>query len=243
MSTITVIMLNFRRRENVPRILDALSTQTVKPTIWLWNNGRQPLRDARVDMEVVADRNWHCWPRWFLASYATTDHVMMIDDDIVPACDRMLEAAIDSLEGQDAFDTIVGAEGVVLGPARTYWHSYPGKAARSEVGSMQGSIHVKKVVADIAVDIVKGRCLVVRTAALKTLPLSPAHRDTCDDIAVSGLLARGRSRAHLVSAALGRALDDIPDTEPSIALSSISDWRDVRELAKAHYFGASETTP
>src|ERR1051326_8142897 len=120
MSTITFIMLNYRRTGNIEKILDALSDQTIKPTIWLWNNSGQQLNNPRVDMEIVAETNLYCWPRWFLASYAPTTYVMMIDDDIVPTSNKLIEIVIDALESQVKPETIVGAEGVILASG-TYW--------------------------------------------------------------------------------------------------------------------------
>ena len=236
MSTITVIMLNYRRTANIERILQALSDQTIKPTIWLWNNSGQRLDNSRVDMEVVAETNLHCWPRWFLASYAPTMYVMMIDDDIVPTSNKLIEIVIDALENQVKPETIVGAEGVSLA-AGAYWPTYPGRVARQVITITEdSSVHYKKVVADVRVDIVKGRCLALRTEVLRLLPLLPQHRDTCDDIAVSALLARGRRRVHLVSSALGAVLEDLPDATPKVALSKTPNWRAVRESATAHYY-------
>jgi hypothetical protein len=236
MRTITVIMLNYRRTANIEKILDALSDQTIRPTIWLWNNSGQRLNNAHVDMEVVAEANLHCWPRWFLASYAPTKYVMMIDDDIVPTSNKLIEIVIDALENQANPDAIVGAEGVILASG-AYWPTYPGRVARQAFNITQdSSVHYKKVVADVRVDIVKGRCLALRTEILKLLPLLPQHRDMCDDIAVSALLARGRKRAHLVSSALGAVLEDLPDTNPQVALSRLPNWREVRESATEHYY-------
>lgn len=240
MNSITVILLNYRRPGNMPLILDALSRQSIKPTIWLWNNAGQSLEDPRVEREIVSTFNFHCWPRWFLASYATTDHVMMMDDDLVATDDRFLEIAIDALDRQEAPEVIVGSEGVVLGDA-CYWPAYQGRIARDTVGDESGTVHVRKVREDVKVDIVKGRCMVMKTSSLRQLPLTPEHRDTCDDIVVSALLARGRRRLHLVSAAVGSALEDIVDTLPEVALSRRPDWREVRDCARAHYYRSDKS--
>jgi hypothetical protein len=79
----------------------------------------------------------------------------------------------------------------------------------------------------------------LKTNALRELPLSPPHRDACDDIVISGLLARGRERIHVISAALGEALEDIPDVDPEVALCKGPRWREIRDCARAHYFSVS----
>jgi hypothetical protein len=193
MNAITLIVLNHKRSSNLPLILDALASQTVRPTIWLWNNATPQIVDSRIDMQVTTDRNLRCWPRWFLATYARTENVMMMDDDIMPSNSRLIEETIKILDAQCQPGVIVGAEGVILGPECGYWPSYPGKITRATITPcLHGSVHVRKVTENVNVDIIKGRCCALKTAAVQMLPLSPAHRDVCDDIAVSALLANGR---------------------------------------------------
>jgi hypothetical protein len=166
-----------------------------------------------------------------LATYATTDYVLMIDDDLKPKSDRFLEIAITALENEPLAETIVGAEGVALGTDCSYRPT-----GRSGGPGWEDTVHFKNVSEDVRVDVVKGRCLIVRTEALRGLPMYSADREVCDDIAVSGLLTNGRHRPHLVSAAFGACLDDIEDVEAGVALSRRSDWREMRQIAADHYF-------
>lgn len=237
MKIITVVMLNYRRAANIPSILEAMDSQTVKPAIWLWNNSGHAIGDARIEREVVADANWFCWPRWFLASYATTKYVLMIDDDLMPKSDRFLEMAVETIERESVAETIVGSEGVALGTDANYRPN-----GHSGGTDWRETIHFKNVTKDVRVDIVKGRCVVLRTEALRRLPLFSVDRDVCDDIMVSGLLGLGRRRPHLVSAALGAALEDIVDIESGVALSSNPNWRQIRQLASARYFRGEAAT-
>jgi hypothetical protein len=82
--------------------------------------------------------------------------------------------------------------------------------------------------------------MALRVKALRTLPLFALHRDVCDDVVVSALLARGRKRAHLVSAALSNALEDIPDVLPEVALCEAPNWRQIRESSARYYFGSQD---
>lgn len=234
---ITVVLLNYRRPDNIPIIVSALRDQTVKARLWLWNNSSTCIPNGVVDMQVVSDSNLGCWPRWFLASYVPSEFVLMLDDDILPTSSCFLETALKLINSQQSPRTLVGSEGVVLGRPNQYWPSYSGRLTRDSPEADRGTVHLKSVVRDTHVDIVKGRCVVVRVASLRSLPMSPPHRDMCDDIAVSLLLADGNPRVHLVAASLGQMLQDLPDRAPDVALSHRTDWRKIRNSATAHYTG------
>jgi len=89
--------------------------------------------------------------------------------------------------------------GVALGAGKGYWRS-------QHVG-----VRARAVRRDTGVDIVKGCFFCSPSRELSRL--GHLELDAEDDIAVSAMLARGRSRPHVVAATLRDALVLLPDVE------------------------------
>lgn len=119
-SPVTVLLLNFRRPENLRRILGDLERQTVKPDVFLWNNSGNVFTDPRVSWQLDSSENRFCWPRWMMGSLAKTKYVCTMDDDLTFADPRVLEDAIAQLESHNSeaanTTTIAGFTGCVLHP-------------------------------------------------------------------------------------------------------------------------------
>lgn len=79
---ITIVLLNYKRPKNIPIILDAIKNQTVKSTVFLWNNGSENVQSPLIDRYVQSDENVGCMARWKMAKEATTPFVMSLDDDV-----------------------------------------------------------------------------------------------------------------------------------------------------------------
>jgi GT2 family glycosyltransferase len=177
---LTILLLNWKRPQNLPHIIASIERQSKRPNIFLWNNGTR-FEDPRVDWIVDSSRNKRCWPRWTIGAMADTDFVCSLDDDLALGDDRILEDLLHYLKSLDEPDRLVGASGVILQPAKSYEHCHHVKPESDN---------------DIAVDIVKGKLLACRRDALRSIEMVSETRE--DDIAISGLAARGRRRHHRI---------------------------------------------
>jgi hypothetical protein len=217
---ITVCLLNWRRPDNLQRILDRLAQQTVRPVIFLWNNSPPPFRHRAVDWQVDSGRNVLCPPRWWMASQAETELIMSLDDDLMPADDRLLEDVVAVARRQPA-DRAIGPYGVNLRPGRDYFPHHD----------------VRCPSRDVLCDIVLGRWLVVRTATLRS---KVRLGDLCgdvgheDDISLCGALAAGRRRYHLAASVFAGRLDQLPEGEE--ALFQRPDHQQRRNAARRRWF-------
>ena len=243
--SLTICLLNWRRPENLRRIIERLAAQTVRPRLFLWNNAPEPFRHPDVEWTVESARNIGCAPRWWMAALAATEFVAAMDDDLMPGDGRVLEDALRVAAAQPP-DCAVGPFGAVFRPGRPY-------AGHEAVGCPA---------CDRAVDLVKGRFLIVRTDALRTattlgdlsfdrrrlaaLEVRPAASTPPrigdapegaffeDDIAVCGALAAGRRRHHLVSDVFHGRIVSL--SEGDGALRSRPDHFFRREAARRRWF-------
>lgn len=198
--TITVLLLNWRRPENVGPILDMLARQTARPKVMIWDNGvgdSGPLQmqakaaDTLVPIErhplvsrvVRPDENMGCMPRWWLASMVDTEFACSLDDDMTFTDERFLA---DAMRAQRARCP----EGIV-GPCG--WRreeGLPYKKAKHFNGKHKQ---------DQRVDIVKGRCMIFPKRLLARVPLALDGIDLDeDDVYMSLCISRGKQGAHLI---------------------------------------------
>ena len=216
--SLTIVVTNYLRPANVLRILDAAAGQTVNATIFVWDNSpAQDFDDPRVDWLIRSSKNARCSARWWMASHATTDFVLVHDDDLLPSEPGVFARTLEAAARQAPF--AVGASGVALRDGRGYWQSrHVGVRAH----------HLRR---DVSVDIVKGFffcCPRVQLARVGYLDL-----DGEDDIVVSSKLARGVARPHLVLARLRADLALLP--EPG-ARKDRACHRPAREAARRRFF-------
>jgi hypothetical protein len=182
---VTVVLLNWRRPENLRAVIDSVYKQTLRPDIFLWNNGAE-FQDPRINWQVNSSENKMCWPRWFMASMCCSDYVCSLDDDLAFRDSLVLEDAVKFADEQ-ASGRIVGPFGVRMLARRNYMKSE----------------HIDLPVKDEVVDIVKGRLMLFRREMLSHVGMVvneikqevPIRND---DIVISGLLAKGKAGQHRV---------------------------------------------
>jgi len=244
-SPVTVLLLNWQRPENIGPLLDTLANQTVEPKIILWNNagpssirfrtgnpdagGRRALplqpieQDPRVWLVVNSSENLGCMPRWWLASLADTEFVCAIDDDLMPADEKVLEDAMQVCD-EKCPEGIVGFFG---------WERVEGK-------HYKGARHINGSGKDRRVDLVKGRFMLFRRALLRNVPLVPPFSldgldvrelmRRCDDIYLNLMISRGRPGYHLVPGVLGKRWKSLGKQDKR-ALASNPGHYDIRHRA------------
>src|SRR5581483_7549349 len=110
--SITAVFTHWKRTENLKLILDAVRTQTLRPKIFVWNNGEK-FSHPGVDWQIDSSVNAITWPRWFMASMADTEYVCVMDDDLVFGDADVLKDAVDFLRGRNE-NMIIGPYGVRL---------------------------------------------------------------------------------------------------------------------------------
>ena len=226
--SITVLLLNYRRMENIGPILDGLAAQTVRPKIFLWNNGdpftftqterggtkERPIAEhPLIGVAVQSSRNLVCFPRWWLASIAETEFVCCMDDDLVPKDPRVLADAMAACR-EECPDGIVGFFGVseVEGKGYKNWRHHNGTTTGTRC------------------DLIKGRFMLFRTELLSKVPMRPpealgtlltAHEGARivreDDIYLSLMIGGGRRGAHLIPARLAKRFKSLPEHGTSMA--------------------------
>jgi hypothetical protein len=207
---LTVCLLNWRRPENLDPILDALAAQTAAPRVWLWDNsGDADPDDPRVDRVVSAGENMGCMPRWWLASAAETEYVCSLDDDLKPADAEVLEDMMEVCAEREV-PGIVGPFG---------WRGRGQFRAGGEV-DYRGGQHIGAGAENVAVDLVKGRCMMLHRRLLRRVPLEPPLPDgaridrselltRCDDIYLNVMTAGGQPERHLVPRVLEGRFEEL----------------------------------
>ncbi len=116
---VTVVLLHYKRPENVRRVLDSIEAQSLwlqgEVDVFLFNNSGLPFADPRVTWQLDSSHNRYCWPRWLMASLARSKFVCTLDDDLCFADPFSLRDLIDSCRSL-AVDQITGFAGTVLSP-------------------------------------------------------------------------------------------------------------------------------
>lgn len=217
--SVTVVIANYARPLNLQRLIQALCEQTVKPTIFIWDNSpTQDVHDSRIAWIIKSSQNAQCAPRWWMASHADTDFVLIHDDDLLPSHPKVLAWTLDAAEKMAPF--AVGVAGVITSSHLGYWQS-------RHVG-----LRANRVEHDTRVDIVKGCyfcCPTTQLAAVGYLEL-----DAEDDIAVSAKLGRGLDEPHLILARLHQHFELLPEGE--YARKNRQNHRAARDAAQCRYF-------
>jgi hypothetical protein len=232
---VTVLLLNYKRVENLPIILDALKNQTVECKIFLWNNGEEEFNDPRLDLVINSSKNLKCWARWSMASYANTPYVMSHDDDLVLSSPDSLQSLIDTMEENYEAGRAIGFNGVKLGKDLSYYPTEQQKSIR-KVGITVGAKHHKFPKKNTRVDILKGRLIFFKTADLKRVPMHIEPEEDIDDIFISSYLAKRSRKHHIVTSALNGKVEELKGGAESMALSQRENWEDYRTIAAKKYF-------
>jgi Glycosyl transferase family 2 len=216
--SLTIVVTNYLRPANVKRLIDAIRAQTVEATIYVWDNSpAQDFDDPRVDWLIRSSKNARCTARWWMASHAATEFVLVHDDDLVPSHPKVLAWTLDAAARNAPF--ALGASGVILKRNAGYWQS-------RHVGIRAHSIRH-----DMRVDIVKG--FYFCTPLIQLTKIGYLDLDGEDDIAVSAKLGGGAARPHLVVAKL-RSSFDLLQEEGARKLRRTH--RAARETARRQFF-------
>lgn len=231
---VTVLLMNYKREENLPKIIDALKSQTVDCKIFLWNNADKPYHDDSLDLVINSSRNLKCWARWSMIAYTDSPYIMTHDDDLCFKSPDVLQKLIDSLENNYEPGRAIGFTGVKLGSGKRYYPSKIEKKIR-KLKIKVGPKHINFPEKDTYVDSLKGRLIFCKRSDLASTPLFVDCED-CDDIVVSSILANKKRKHHLVTSSLNGLIEELPGGKDNMALSQNDNWLDLRTSLSQKYF-------
>jgi hypothetical protein len=218
---ITVVITNYLRPENVHGLIEALGTQTVAAQIFVWDNSpTQDFYHRKIDWMIRSSKNARCAPRWWMASHAETEFVLVHDDDLMPSHPKVLAWTVDAAVRAAPF--AIGAAGVILKRNAGYWQS-------RHVG-----IRAERIRRDMRVDIVKGCYFCCPTVQLTRIGY--LGFDDEDDIAASAKLGGRVERPHMVVVRLLTSLALLQEGEG--ARKHRRDHRAGREAARRRFFSS-----
>lgn len=221
MSLITVCLTNWKRPENLEKIIAQVRSQSVPVNIFLWNNGESIINND-IDWYVESSHNAMCSPRWFMAANADTEFVCIYDDDLF-LMDNNIFADIVKLADKSPRGSIFGPTGVTLKPGTHYRdaeHHYSFRSIKQE---------------DIRCDIIKGSMMLMRTSELqKKVNLNIFKFKREEDIIVSALMADCQLNQHYCLLSFGDRFNSVGDDD--VALWRHDGHMDARELACNEFF-------
>lgn len=216
MKKATALLTNWKRRDNLPKVLASLRAQSIPIEIFLWDNsGYGGFRDL-VELEIVASSNLKCFPRWGMARFASSDFVFSLDDDLAIKDPLTIERCCQFVGQTDA---ALGKEGVTVIPGNGY----------------RESIHIAcNTHAISSVDILKGRFIFARKETIiQAMPQSQAtlfDPRIEDDIAISA----GITGQKILPDFLDGAFKELPQL--GVGEYHSPEHMQSRESAFAYYF-------
>lgn len=98
MPRIGVVIINYRRPDNLPPIIAALRRQTINPTIIVIDNSGTMNKIDGADVLLSSSFNFNCLPRYFVPGWLELDFVMQHDDDHVIREPDFLERLVEESE-------------------------------------------------------------------------------------------------------------------------------------------------
>ncbi len=223
-SEITIVLLNYKRPQNIPIILDTIRSQTRKATVFLWNNGTVDVNSPLIDYYEKSDQNVGCMARWKLAQKAVTPYVMSLDDDICLNGNDALEKIVQSLDEQGNLNRIIGFVGACFSTDLKYnvrkeymcrYRNIKGQLIQRmddvhRINHNNEVVFVKRafIEQDEAVDAVKGRVMAFRKQLIVDIDL-PEERE--DDIFLNATFANGTRNFHRIPKLLDDAFCELPE--------------------------------
>lgn len=218
--SVTVISCNYVRDENLNQLIEVLSRQTLRPQIFVWDNSpAQDFYHSSVDWIIHSSNNAKCAPRWWMAAHATTEFVIVHDDDLIPKDKAVIARTVDAAIACNQF--AVGASGVLLEKGKSYDEcKHYGQQCRP-------------VQQDTKVDIIKGRYFCTSTARVREL--GHMELDAEDDIIASAVLAKGKQAPHTIPVSLMNSFIELP--RGSYEREQRADHMAIRERTRLMYFG------
>ena len=237
---ITILLVNYKRRENLKDIILALKSQTIPCEIFVWNNAPEPFIHDDVDWILNSSKNSGCWPRWYMGTFAKNDYVLSHDDDLLITKTDALEVLVKEYNEKGHKGMAMGPYGVILGKNNLYFPKNILSEGLQKLGSIKIPKHLHFPKKNIKVDIIKGRMLLLKKTDLNkisTLPNGPNSFIFCDDIVISAQLANGTLGHHLVTNKLNGKIIDIEDKTSNTGLwRSHPNWKEFRnETAQFHF--------
>ena len=111
-SEITVVLNVFKRLNNLPKQIDALNAQTIKPNkILIWQNkSKQDLPPEIFSKALVSQNNYNygVWARFAFALNAKTKYICVFDDDTIPG-KKWFENCLTTMEN---YEGLLGTRGL-----------------------------------------------------------------------------------------------------------------------------------
>ncbi len=106
---ISALLLNYKRPQNIPKIIEALRRQTVEVEVVLWNNG-EPVEGA--DLTITASKPLQCHVRFLAVGLARSPYVWIQDDDFLVTDKRLFETLVPIADAHP--DSFLTADGKIL---------------------------------------------------------------------------------------------------------------------------------
>ena len=78
----TALLLNWKREENLKKVISSIRNQSADVKIWLWNNNPNGVK-YDVDLQIDSGINFKCWSRWLLGSLVDTSYIFTIYKSII----------------------------------------------------------------------------------------------------------------------------------------------------------------
>ncbi len=218
--SVTVIFCNYVRVENLNQLIDVISHQTLKPQIFVWDNSpAQDFYNSSVDWIIRSSNNAKCAPRWWMAAHATTEFVIIHDDDLIPNDKAVIARTVEAAIACNQF--AVGVTGVLLETGKPY--------AECEHYGLQ----CRQIQQDTRVDIIKGRYFCTSTELVREIGYM--ELDAEDDIIASARLAKGIQAAHTIPISLMNSFIELP--RGSYEREQRAGHMALRERTRRMYFG------
>lgn len=102
MKKITCLLMNYKRPENLPRVVQSIRDQSIDSDIILWDNSNKYSGD--VNMVIKSSINLLCQPRIIMCGFVKTKYIWTQDDDRFIRDQDLFKKLIDiSEEYEDKF--------------------------------------------------------------------------------------------------------------------------------------------
>lgn len=213
---ITIILTNWKRKNNLEKIIKETKKQSLLPKIVLVDNSSKDNENKFIyegnDIEIIKRNNeLVCWERWLASFNFESDYKCIMDDDLIFTRNQVLEDCFHFMEANKNVDCI-GLEGVKLMKGKSYFECEHQHA---------------KINHTIPVSIIKGRFMFIRSKSLIGLDMEPDL--TCDDIKVSSHL-----KLKYLPSILWESFSDLPQGAESLSGKKFQSIQ--RDYATKRYF-------
>ena len=121
---VTVILNTYKRLTNLPKQIESLNSQTIKPTaILIWQNqgdGEFPKEFLSIALVSQNNFNYGVWARFAFALNARTEYVCIFDDDTIPG-KKWLENCLSTMKNHEG---LLGTRGLKFRSKSRYTPNY-----------------------------------------------------------------------------------------------------------------------